>query len=101
MTDQIKTETAQPLWTPTASDIEHARFTSFLNALHAQNVVPAHVTGMHELQRWSVNNSETFWESIWRAANIIATPRADGSLWKDTLLNGTVMTPPHGAQGPH
>lgn len=95
------TESSQPLWVPSAADVERARFTSFLKGLHSRDIVPADVTGMHELQHWSVNNIEQFWEEIWRSANVIATPRADGSFWKETLVHGDVMMPPHGRHGPH
>lgn len=101
MSEHVPDDVATPLWIPTAADVERARFTTFLNSLRARNVVPAHVTGMHELQQWSVDNRETFWEEIWRAMDVIATPRADGSLWEHTLVNGDVMMPPLGDAGPH
>ncbi|MEO7358923.1 MAG: acetoacetate--CoA ligase [Gemmatimonadaceae bacterium] len=101
MSERERDEITTPLWAPTASEIKRAQFTAFLNTLRARNVVPANVTGMHELQHWSVNNSEVFWEEIWRAMALIATPRADGTMWERTLVNGEVMMPPHGEDGPH
>ena len=91
----------QPLWIPTARDVERARCTHFLRDLRERGVVPHSVRNMHQLQEWSVQNSETFWAEIWRAAEIVASPRADGSYWENVLVDGERMLPPHGENGPH
>lgn len=101
MSESVSGDVATPLWTPTSQDIERARFSQFLNSLQARDVVPMDVRNMHALQRWSVDHSETFWEEIWRAMDVVATPREDGSQWEHTLVNGSVMMPPHGEDGPH
>ncbi len=95
------TSNEQPLWQPTARDIERTELSRFLRGLHARGVVPAAVSNMHALQQWSVQHLETFWHEIWQSANIIASPRADGSYWEDVLVNGQVMQPPHQEGGPH
>src|SRR4051812_33407956 len=55
---------------------------------------------MHSLQRWSVENPESFWAEIWRAAHVIATPRPDGTMWEHTLLGPERMAPPTYELGP-
>jgi len=91
----------QLLWQPTARDIDRARCTHFLRGLRERALVPAAVTGMHELQQWSVQHPETFWQEIWHSADIIASPRVDGSYWEQVLVHGDAMVPPHKATGPH
>ena len=91
----------QPLWQPTARDIQYARCTQFVRGLHERLLIPAAVTGMHELQQWSVQHPEVFWQEIWHASGIIASPRADGSYYDQVLVNGDAMVPPHFESGPH
>ncbi|MEP6832923.1 MAG: acetoacetate--CoA ligase [Gemmatimonas sp.] len=92
---------AQPLWQPTGLDIERARCTAFMRALRERGVIPEAVTDMHALQRWSMQNLESFWQEIWQASGMIASPRDDGSFWDRVLVNGDVMAPPHNETGPH
>ena len=91
----------QPLWQPTADDIKNARCTQFLRSLRERAVVPGTVTGMHELQQWSVQHPEMFWKEVWHSANVIASPREDGSYWDAVLVNGDAMVPSHNETGPH
>ena len=89
-----------PLWQPAADNVASARVTAFIAELHSRGVLPAHVHDMHTLQRWSVDNVESFWAEIWRAAAVIATPRADGTLWANTLVGAERMAPPDAELGP-
>jgi acetoacetyl-CoA synthetase len=91
---------AIPLWTPTATDIERARLTGFLRNLQTLGIVPSSVSGMHALREWSVQHPERFWQEVWNAAGIVASPREDGSFWEDVLINGERMMPPLGDSGP-
>ncbi len=101
MTDRVEDRgAATPLFVPGAEQVGRARITAFLHDLHERAVIPASVRDMHALQRWSVAHLETFWSEVWRAADVIATPRPDGSLWEHVLQHGAVMQPPHHGAGP-
>lgn len=89
-----------PLFAPAPSAVLDARITAFIADLHARGVIPGTVHDMHTLQRWSVDHSETFWAEIWRAAGVLATPRADGTEWEHTLLGPDRMAPPDAELGP-
>ena len=89
-----------PLWSPSLGDIANARLTHFIGDLQRRNVVPFDVVDSHSLQRWSINNLAQFWSEIWRAAEIISTPRADGTHWEQALLGPTRMAPPDAVLGP-
>ncbi|MGV3707529.1 MAG: AMP-binding protein, partial [Gemmatimonas sp.] len=91
---------AIPLWIPTSDDIERARVTTFLRNLHALGAVPETVSTMYALREWSVQHPERFWQEVWNAAGIVASPRPDGSFWEQVLVNGDRMQPPHGNEGP-
>ncbi len=90
-----------PLWTPTADQIDRARLTHFRRSLQQRGVIDESVSDAHALQRWSVNNPETFWAEIWRAADIVADgPGPEHAPWSDVLVGGDHMAPPTEARGP-
>jgi acetoacetyl-CoA synthetase len=89
-----------PLWAPSLADVTTARLTAFREDLLARGVIPAEVTNAHALQRWSVQQPETFWAEVWRAANIMADgPGPVDAPWAAVLEHGGVMRPPHVRDG--
>ncbi len=61
-----------PLWIPTAEDIRRANLTAFMRAVRTQWGVP--VADYAELYRWSVDEPEKFWQSMWSFADIRGEP---------------------------
>ncbi|MBX9621519.1 MAG: acetoacetate--CoA ligase [Alphaproteobacteria bacterium] len=55
----------QPLWTPTAQQIETAFLTAFLKKLNLQSY--------KELHQWSVTHIEDFWREVWDFCNVISS----------------------------
>lgn len=86
----------QPLWQPSPADIDSARVTAFIRELHRRGVLPPAVQDMHQLQAWSVQHPESFWEEVWHAADVIASTGDNGRLWEEVLRDGERMVPPHG-----
>ena len=92
----VHAETTGPLFVPTPQEIEATRLWQFLRALVERGVVPAAVADAHSLQRWSVQELETFWAELWRAADIIADGPGDPAApWRAVLEQGEAMRPPH------
>lgn len=91
----------EPIWVPTAEEIDAARLTAFRRGLIERGVAPASVTDAHALQRWSVSNPDAFWAEVWRAAEIMADgPGPVDAPWRAVLEQGDDMRPPHrGADG--
>ncbi len=55
----------QPLWTPTARQIETATLTAFLKKMKLQSY--------KELHQWSVTHIEDFWREVWDFCNVISS----------------------------
>ena len=53
----------EKLWEPSAELVERARMTEYMRWLAAER--GQHFDGYHELWRWSVDDCEGFWSSIW------------------------------------
>jgi acetoacetyl-CoA synthetase len=75
------------LWQPSPERVERATITRYVSWLNEQGV---HVEGYDALWRWSVDELEAFWESIWdfcgvRAAqpytNALLDPEMPGATW--------------------
>jgi acetoacetyl-CoA synthetase len=56
------------LWQPTAQDIESAQLTRYIKWLAENNTI--HVDDYPQLWRWSVENIEDFWASLWAFCNL-------------------------------
>jgi acetoacetyl-CoA synthetase len=63
---------ADPLWEPSAELVERARMTEYMRWLEAKRGLG--FGGYEELWRWSVDDLEGFWSSIWEFFEV----RADG-----------------------
>jgi acetoacetyl-CoA synthetase len=64
------TEAPPVLWAPDAERIERATLTAYARWLAERGVETA---GYHELWRWSVENLEEFWASIWEHFGVRAS----------------------------
>ncbi|MCH8883298.1 MAG: AMP-binding protein, partial [SAR324 cluster bacterium] len=60
---------SQPLWTPSRRRVVSSNLYSFLLALRARHDIPDGEYGT--LQRWSIDNLETFWEEAWLDAEVM------------------------------
>jgi acetoacetyl-CoA synthetase len=54
---------AEKLWEPPAELVERARMAEYMRWLEAERGL--RLNGYHELWRWSVEEVEAFWDSIW------------------------------------
>ncbi len=59
-----------PLWEPTPAEVEGAALTQYAEWLAAERGVQT--SGYHELWRWSVEQPEAFWGSLWDYFEVIA-----------------------------
>ncbi|OGU66830.1 MAG: acetoacetate--CoA ligase [Ignavibacteria bacterium RBG_16_36_9] len=59
----------QPLWIPSESRTKNSNFSKYYDFLKKEYNLS--FTGYNELHSWSVNDIETFWESIWKFSVII------------------------------
>ena len=57
-----------PLWTPSAQDVERAEMTRYMRSAGERRGAP--FAGYDELWRWSVQETEDFWASIWDFAGV-------------------------------
>ncbi|RUO79521.1 acetoacetate--CoA ligase [Pseudidiomarina taiwanensis] len=62
----------QPLWQPSAEQIESAKMTAFMH--HINRTEQLELTHYHELYDWSVRESQRFWQHIWEFCGVIGTP---------------------------
>src|SRR5690606_26952984 len=58
-----------PLWTPDAGRISRARITAFIEA--AGDRTGKSIQGYADLHRWSVENSEAFWDLLWSFSGVV------------------------------
>ncbi len=73
----------EKLWEPPAELVERARMTEYMRWLAAERGLE--LDGYHELWRWSVEDLEGFWSSIWDFFEV----QADGGY--DQVLGGRAM----------
>lgn len=93
--------TDEPIWQPTAEQVAQTRMDRFRRDLRARRIVSPSVTNAHALQAWSVQHPEAFWREVWRAADIQADgPGTLEAPWREVLLGGQRMAPPHPSLGP-
>jgi len=74
---------AEKLWEPPAELVERARMTEYMRWLAAERGLE--FEGYHELWRWSVDDLEGFWSSIWDFFDV----QADGA--PEPVLAGREM----------
>jgi acetoacetyl-CoA synthetase len=66
---------AERLWEPPAELVERARMTEYMRWLQAERGL--RFEGYHELWRWSVEDLEGFWSSIWEFFEVQADGRCE------------------------
>ena len=64
------TTAPEPLWTPTAAQIERSTLTRYLRWLAAERGLV--LDGYHELWAWSVADLDGFWSSLWEFFDVRA-----------------------------
>ena len=79
----MSTAAPEKLWEPPAALVERARMTEYMRWLEAERGLD--FEGYHELWRWSVEEPEAFWDSIWDFFGV----RADGE--RGAVLSGREM----------
>lgn len=83
---------SQPLWRPSAEQVRQANLTRFIEQSPARDY-PA-------LYRWSIDEPESFWASVWRFCGIVADERPGGQQWESVLVGGDRVAPPDPVLGP-
>jgi acetoacetyl-CoA synthetase len=64
-------DTDTPLWEPSAADVERAEMTRYMRWAAERRGAP--FADYDELWRWSVQDTEDFWASIWEFAGVRAS----------------------------
>ncbi len=64
-----------PIWTPSPERIEAANATAFMRAVERDWGIQ--VANFSHLQRWSVDEPERFWTTLWSFVDVRATSRGD------------------------
>ncbi|MFQ5786153.1 MAG: AMP-binding protein, partial [Alphaproteobacteria bacterium] len=80
-----------PLWTPSPARVETANVTGFRKAVEAEWKVALSDYGA--LYRWSVENIEKFWSSLWRFCGVIASREWDAALVDGDRMPGARWFP--------
>ena len=62
---------SEPIWRPSAARIAETNLTRFLEKVREE--FGADVSNYEDMQRWSVENREAFWGSIWNELGIVGT----------------------------
>ena len=60
-----------PLWVPTADSIANSNLTSFIR--HVENRFDIEITDYQQLHQWSVDDSESFWQTLWDYCDVKAS----------------------------
>jgi acetoacetyl-CoA synthetase len=76
-------KTQEPLWTPSAGQVEAANLTEF--SRHAESRAGRKFAGYRDLHRWSIEDREAFWDLIWDHCGVI------GDKGRRTLVDGDKM----------
>lgn len=58
------------IWRPSEERIKESKLSDFMGWLKKEKSI--HLTNYDEMWRWSVNELETFWESVWEYTGVIA-----------------------------
>ncbi|MDI9932188.1 acetoacetate--CoA ligase [Rhodococcus sp. IEGM 1354] len=66
------------LWTPTDTDVEHARVTEFSRFVEARHEVT--LPDYAALWRWSIDDIESFWTAVWDYFDIRSTTEPESVL---------------------
>jgi len=69
------TNADQPLWQPSMAQIEAANLTAFMRQAAAR--WQTEFADYQAFRRWSVAESEKFWQSLWDFGGVIASTRGD------------------------
>jgi acetoacetyl-CoA synthetase len=64
----------EPIWSPSAERVEHARLTRFMRFVRARYQAPA--PDYAALHRWSLEFPENFWSALWDFCEVRAQTRA-------------------------
>jgi acetoacetyl-CoA synthetase len=83
----VSARVPERLWAPPAELVERARMTEYMRWLQSERGL--RFDGYHELWRWSVEELEDFWDSIWDFFGV----QADGE--RDAVLSGREMPGAH------
>ncbi len=61
----------KPLWVPSEERRRNANITRFIDTINRKYSLD--ISDYHSLWRWSIENREDFWASVWEFGNIIAS----------------------------
>ncbi|MFI5228361.1 MAG: acetoacetate--CoA ligase [Gemmatimonadales bacterium] len=89
-----------PIWTPSASQVERANLTRFIEQVRALGERNLEVTDFDSLYRWSVSDLELFWSEVWRFCGVVSAAR-DGVAYECVLVGRDRVAPPDPVLGPN
>lgn len=68
----------KPLWTPSPERVEHSNLRRFMKAVTDQWGVD--IPDYSSLYRWSIQQPEAFWKTVWGFGNVIAETQGETTL---------------------
>jgi acetoacetyl-CoA synthetase len=80
-----------PLWTPSDQTIKNANITRFIDTINDHYDLD--IRNYDDLYRWSIDNIEDFWISIWNFTRIKASSKFDSVVDDKTKLPGAKWFP--------
>ncbi len=81
----------KPLWRPSLSAVADANMTGFMRLVHSRHC--ANVGEYEALHRWSIENLEDFWCTLWDFAGIVAETRGETVLADGDRMPGARFFP--------
>ena len=81
----------KPLWRPAPAAIADANMTAFMRLVHSRHCV--NVDDYAALHRWSIENLEDFWTTLWDFAGIVAATRGETVLADGDRMPGARFFP--------
>jgi acetoacetyl-CoA synthetase len=81
----------QPLWKPSPERVARANLTQFMRAVRGRWQVA--VPDYRALYRWSIEQPEQFWQSVWEFCGVVAQTRGDTVLENPHRMPGARFFP--------
>jgi acetoacetyl-CoA synthetase len=81
----------QPLWKPSPDRVAGANLTAFMRAVRGRWQVA--VTDYRALYRWSIEQPEQFWQSVWEFGGVVAQARGETVLENPHRMPGARFFP--------
>jgi len=88
-------QVSAPLWEPSTERVLASNLTSFIAA--ARERWDVDIRDYEELHRWSVDQPDRFWASVWDSTDVVGEPgdivvASDSQVWRTTFFPGAELS---------